>query len=161
HEQEKADFVWRPLQVLQASCKERVPVEDLYRRYSEIGIHYGPAFQVLRELWIGAEGVALGRIELPFPSNDFQLHPILLDAAFHTLAAAIPAPVKGTTFLPISIDSLHLYQVPFQEVWSHVQFYRPGTGSIIEVDVQVMDASGQPVATINKLKLKEIQAHML
>src|SRR5262249_54750398 len=150
------DFIWTPLQVLQASCKESVPVDQVYKRYSEIGIHYGPAFQAIRELWTGAEG-ALSRIELSVPSSDFQLHPVLLDAAFHTLAAAIPTATEGSTFLPISIDSLHLYQMPFQEVWSYVQLNRTGSGSIIEVDVQVMDASGQPLAAIKKLKLKEVQ----
>lgn len=154
--QEETGFAITPLDELQVKCNQQVSVEQLYQRYTEIGIQYGRSFQAIRELWTGAD-CALSRIEFSGATNNFQLHPVLLDAAFHTLAAAVPPLAKQNAFMPVSIDALHFYQLPSKEVWSFVQFYKSLRNSIIEVDVQVMDAAGRLVAVVKKLKLKEVQ----
>jgi acyl transferase domain-containing protein/acyl-CoA synthetase (AMP-forming)/AMP-acid ligase II/acyl carrier protein/NAD(P)-dependent dehydrogenase (short-subunit alcohol dehydrogenase family) len=160
-QKESASAEAPPLETLKLKFREKRSVEQFYQRYSEIGINYGPGFQAIRELWAGEES-ALSKIALPEALADgFQLHPVLLDAAFHTLAAAIPASPNGNAYLPVSIERFHFYRVPRKEVWSYVQYQQRGVGSTIEVDVRVMDASGRPVADIKKLELIEIQQHTL
>jgi acyl transferase domain-containing protein/acyl carrier protein len=66
-----------------------VPLEDLYRRLSEVGLEYGPAFQGLKAVWrLGTDLFA--EVELPEAQRadaaSFAVHPALLDAALHATA---------------------------------------------------------------------------
>ncbi|TYK52463.1 type I polyketide synthase [Actinomadura decatromicini] len=64
-----------------------VDVDGLYARLAERGYEYGPAFQGLRAAWrLGGELHA--EVRVPDAAQDgFALHPVLLDAALHLLAA--------------------------------------------------------------------------
>lgn len=70
---------------------EAVGVEDLYLRLAERGFDYGPVFQGVRAGWRRGEEI-FAEVSLPAEQLEqagrFNLHPALLDAAFHVLLAA-------------------------------------------------------------------------
>ncbi|NEE12926.1 hypothetical protein G3M58_41540, partial [Streptomyces sp. SID7499] len=89
---------------------------------------YGPAFQAIEEVWIGA-GEVLARIRPPRAIGDdaagHHLHPVLLDACFQTLLTPLipqtpgePAPGTGIR-LPLSLDEVSLEPVGDQPFWAH------------------------------------------
>nr|WP_275527296.1 type I polyketide synthase [Herbidospora mongoliensis] len=66
---------------------EPVDIDDAYERLAALGYAYGPAFQGLRALWQQGDDLH-AELELPTDSDEFPLHPALLDAALHPLALA-------------------------------------------------------------------------
>ncbi|CAM5658467.1 Phenolphthiocerol synthesis polyketide synthase type I Pks15/1 OS=Streptomyces lavendulae subsp. lavendulae OX=58340 GN=SLAV_08280 PE=4 SV=1 [Streptomyces lavendulae subsp. lavendulae] len=65
-----------------------LPVDDLYPRLAEAGLHYGPAFQGVRAAWTSGDAV-YAEIEASDEQRGdtalFGLHPALLDAALHSI----------------------------------------------------------------------------
>lgn len=87
---------------------QETSVEELYLRFAERGLPYGPAFRGIRRVWI-AERQALAEIRLPDgaePGRRYRCHPVLLDACFQTLAAAALDPESEETMLPVALESL-------------------------------------------------------
>ena len=77
-------------------------VGDLYQRFNAMGLHYGTAFQSIKEAFV-QPGTALVRIknELINPKG-YYFHPSLLDGVFQAVALA----VKSNTMQPISLHPL-------------------------------------------------------
>lgn len=55
----------------------------------------------------------------------YQIHPVLLDACFQVIFAALP---EGKTYLPVGFESLRVYNPPGKNVWSYVKL-RPNNNS--------------------------------
>jgi acyl transferase domain-containing protein/NADPH:quinone reductase-like Zn-dependent oxidoreductase/NADP-dependent 3-hydroxy acid dehydrogenase YdfG/acyl carrier protein len=72
---------------------EELDIGAAYDRLADLGLEYGSGFQCLRAAWRIGEDVfaeiALGEDQQPL-AEDFRLHPALLDAALHTIAAGSP-----------------------------------------------------------------------
>ncbi|MFE2111418.1 type I polyketide synthase, partial [Kitasatospora sp. NPDC059463] len=68
-----------------------VATDGAYERLGAAGFDYGPVFQGLRAAWRRGEEI-FAEVELPMEADAqtdrFALHPALLDAALHALAAA-------------------------------------------------------------------------
>ncbi|MFJ6573276.1 amino acid adenylation domain-containing protein [Streptomyces sp. NPDC091292] len=101
--------------------------EECYAGLAALGYQYGPAFQAIEEVWIGA-GEVLARIRPPAAIGDeaarHHIHPVLLDACFQTLLAPqIPdreTPSRGTGIrLPLSLDEVCLAPVGDRTLWVH------------------------------------------
>ncbi len=68
-------------------------------------IHYGPAFQGVKRIWVGTDEV-LGRVRLPDAVGDasaYSVHPALVDACFQ-LCAALIGEERTTPPCPSEID---------------------------------------------------------
>ncbi|MBO1361880.1 SDR family NAD(P)-dependent oxidoreductase [Acetobacter sacchari] len=80
-----------------------VPVEAFYERIAKLGLSYGPAFQVVRELKVG-NATAFARLALSEPEqqrvSEYFLHPALLDGAFQTLIGAGHSVSEDRVFVP-------------------------------------------------------------
>ena len=74
----------------------------LYQRFEAAGLSYGPAFRRLRALR-GGPGFAV--VDLPDSQPGFRLDPLVLDAAWQGLAAALPPDSTGA-LMPIGVDRL-------------------------------------------------------
>ena len=68
---------------MRTRCAEKISGQDYYRRLRESGIHYGPFFQSIAQLWRN-NGDVLGEVQVPegpeAEFNGFQIHPAILDA---------------------------------------------------------------------------------
>ncbi|MGW0665908.1 non-ribosomal peptide synthetase/type I polyketide synthase [Streptomyces sp. NPDC002746] len=108
-------------------CPRRLDNQECYSALAALGYQYGPAFQSIEEVWIGADEV-LARITPPAAigggAADHHIHPVLLDACFQALltpqllTGETPAPGTGIR-LPLSLDEMSVSPVGDRTLWVH------------------------------------------
>ncbi|WP_394839097.1 SDR family NAD(P)-dependent oxidoreductase [Pendulispora rubella] len=136
-----------------------VAIEGMYERLAEAGLGYGPDFQGLRALYtreqeIFAE-VSLSEATVEQASL-FALHPALLDAAFHAIAAniseasqlALPFSWSGVTLRAVHATSLRVRVVP-------------SSGSPNAFSLDLADAAGAAVARVEAFSTRPFSAELL
>nr|BAO66542.1 type I polyketide synthase [Streptomyces sp. MJ635-86F5] len=130
---------------------EVVDLDGLYGELAAVGLAYGPVFRGLRAAWRRGDEV-FAEVALPDEvageAGRYGLHPALLDAALHT--GAFTAVAGERAALPFS--------------WSDVELYASGASAVRvrmrpvgerAVAVDLADGSGQPVASVAALTVRE------
>ncbi|MEW2258477.1 SDR family NAD(P)-dependent oxidoreductase [Streptomyces sp. NPDC047869] len=112
--------------------------DAFYRLLADQGLPYGPFFRRVREVWTIDEEV-LGRIGAVDGDADHALHPGVLDAALHTVAALMARhhPGRSTPMLPFAADRVDVLGHVPATGWSYVR--RTGTD---RYDVLLCDDAG-------------------
>lgn len=149
---------------VRARCPEEVRPDDLYRSLADRGLDYGPAMRAITEVWRG-DGEAVGHVSLPESlrqnAGRYRIHPVLLDSALQTLAAA-PGLASGgepdSTFMPVSCHRIRLLHEPGVSLWSHVVL-RSGSATTgeIEADVSLLDESGRLIGDLTGFRLARVR----
>ncbi|MFE3329901.1 type I polyketide synthase, partial [Streptomyces sp. NPDC059176] len=141
---EAFDFaVWPPVGA------EPVDIDDLYDRLESAGFDYGSAFRGVRAVWQGADGV-YAEAELPesAATEDFALHPALLDAALHPLGLGL-------------LDDVATEAVLF--AWRGASLQATGANALRirlarrgpdEVSLQAADGTGKPVIAVESMLMR-------
>ncbi|HWM07667.1 MAG TPA: SDR family NAD(P)-dependent oxidoreductase, partial [Actinophytocola sp.] len=128
---------------------EEIPLNGLYPDLAAAGLDYGPAFRGLRAVRrCGADVYA--EVTLPEAVPGFGVHPALLDAVLHAIAAGRLIPDAGRP------------QVPF--AWHGVTMHATGATSVNArlspvdggVALAVTDRLGAPVLTVDRLVLRPL-----
>ncbi|WP_254893710.1 type I polyketide synthase [Nocardia donostiensis] len=144
---------------------EPVDTDGLYDTLADAGYDYGPVFRGLRS--VRRRGAQLFvEVELPEPdstSTGFDVHPALLDAVLHALAAggaAAPEPMMpfawravrsyatGPTVVRARLTPIGDEAVPTDDV--------PGGGAYGAVSIEVADGAGRPVLSVGELCLRPV-----
>ncbi|MGK5091093.1 SDR family NAD(P)-dependent oxidoreductase [Deltaproteobacteria bacterium TL4] len=139
---------------------------NLYPRLYEIGLHYGPLFQSMKSVQIG-QGCGLGLVELPVElqadSQEYLLHPVLLDVSWHVTGAVMMTETPGVSYLPSGLKRVHLYQQPENKVWSYVRLVRSEdeTSEQISFDTWIFLEDGTLASYIEGFTLQEVQLELL
>ncbi|WP_344134064.1 type I polyketide synthase, partial [Saccharopolyspora halophila] len=135
---------------------ESVDVTDCYQRFAEVGFDYGPVFRGLRAVWRRGDDL-YAEVELPSEAaaEDFGLHPALLDAGMHASGFG-------------DVGSLSRGGLPFS--WQGVSLHAAGA-SVVRMRLapgpdgttvlSVADATGSPVATVDRLVTRQLPAEQL
>ncbi|AKT40701.1 type I polyketide synthase [Chondromyces crocatus] len=146
------------LAALQAQCPGALEVAQHYEALREQGLQYGPTFQRIQQLWQG-DREALARLQ-PVEGNELHaVHPALLDAAFQTLSAAMPAARHRGPVMPVGLQQFRLFQRPGAEVWCHVRLRDlPADARAVEGDVLLLDGDGQVIAEALGLRVQLLEA---
>ena len=127
---------------------EAVDLDGMYDELASTGLAYGPAFRGLRAAWrLGGEIYA--EIALAEPGDDFGLHPALFDAALHAVGLARTA---ERLELPYAFSGVELFASGASAARVRV---RPA-GTAVALDLA--DSSGQPLASVGALTLREVPA---
>ncbi|MEU1818962.1 type I polyketide synthase [Streptomyces roseifaciens] len=136
---------------------EAVDLTAFYADMAAAGLEYGPVFQGLRSVWRSGDGV-LAEVALPegTEAGTFALHPALLDAALHALAAGGLVSLDDGPVLPFAWSGVALHAAGAAMV--RVKLSRTGTGS---VTLAVVDGAGDPVASVESLSLRAVSAEQL
>jgi len=145
------------LEAIRARCGSAVDINTLYRDLAAAGLSYGPAFRGLRAL-AGGNDEAIGKIRLPDTADalGFRVHPALLDAALHVIAATVP--VGGREALvPFEIGSFAVFKSNEREALVHARRLNGG-GKTPLVNVTVLDADGTVIAVMWSLALRSADA---
>lgn len=160
-----ADSAIHDIAKIQHDCAERISGDQLYAGLATRGLDYGPTLRGVEHVW-RRDGEALGRVSLPewlrHETDLYQIHPALLDACFHVLAAAAPSmneqPAAPASYVPVGCRRAMVYREPAHTVWSHVvlQSDADTAASEIEGSVEVLDDSGNLVAEFTGLRLARI-----
>ncbi|TCO60800.1 type I polyketide synthase [Actinocrispum wychmicini] len=130
---------------------EPVELVDVYERFAEIGLAYGPLFQGLRSVWRHGDDL-LAEVSLPDGTDvdGFGIHPALLDAALHPLAlAAITDGVR----VPFAFTGLTLHATGAASV--RVRLSPNGTDAF---SLTVTDPAGAPVAEVATVAFRPLLA---
>nr|WP_276207300.1 SDR family NAD(P)-dependent oxidoreductase [Streptomyces antioxidans] len=138
-------------------------LDAFYERFSGRGFDYGPAFRGLEAVWRRGEEV-FAQVRLPRErvgeAERFGVHPALLDAAVHAMALIASDEDEG--------GDEEAARIPF--AWSGVRLHASGA-SVVRVRLtragsdavalEVADADGQPVVSIESLALRPVSAEQL
>ncbi|MFI0411702.1 SDR family NAD(P)-dependent oxidoreductase [Actinomadura sp. 3N508] len=134
-------------------ASEKVDVASLYERLADQGYGYGPSFQNLRELH--RDGSVLhARVQVGADTalTGYGIHPALLDAALHALAANTADDNdddNSAPSLPFSWSGVRLHATSADTLHVRLTQTRPDT-----VTLHATDPTGQPVITIDELTLR-------
>ncbi|WP_174552464.1 polyketide synthase dehydratase domain-containing protein, partial [Microtetraspora niveoalba] len=133
-----------------------VPLEGFYDALEEGGYGYGPVFQGLRAAWRDGERV-FAEVALPeeavAEAGGFGVHPALLDAALHV--NGLKAADGQGTRLPFAWTGVRLHAAGASML--RVALTPVGDG----VEIQTADATGAPVASVQSLVMREVDAGQL
>ncbi|MEW9522037.1 type I polyketide synthase [Streptomyces tubercidicus] len=134
-----------------------VTLEGLYEGLSAAGFGYGPAFRGLREAWSRGDELFVS-VELPESAvpeaAGFGLHPALLDSTLHALGLVDSGQVgDGRGRLPFSWSGATLHAAGASVLRARLSVNGPDS-----VALELADALGGPVATIDSLVLRPVSA---
>ncbi|MBW4464882.1 MAG: aminotransferase class I/II-fold pyridoxal phosphate-dependent enzyme [Pegethrix bostrychoides GSE-TBD4-15B] len=147
------------LEQLQRSLKpSHLSIEAYYQQLGAEGLNYGERFQALRQIWQG-DGKALGLIQQPESaarysagySAGYCLHPVVLDASLHLLAAA----GLGESALPVGCDSLRVYAAAESQIWGLVEL-QPNAGALRQAHISLFRPDGTLIAEVQRLALQPV-----
>lgn len=154
------------VEALRAQCPETVSRDAIYAGYRQRGIDYGPAFQAIQAV-SRRQGEALGTIRLPdallADADRYLLHPVLLDASFQVLAAAVDQGEKEGTFVPVKIERVRVFRRPSPEVVcrSRVRTAADSARGAITADIELFTPDGDLIAAVEGLGLRRISRAMI
>jgi acyl transferase domain-containing protein/NAD(P)-dependent dehydrogenase (short-subunit alcohol dehydrogenase family)/acyl carrier protein len=135
-----------------------IDIQDLYSQWTDRGIGYGPMFQALRTAWRSDEAV-IAEVSLDEDSagaaKNFEIHPALLDAAFHAMGDRLPDTEPGQTWLPFS--------------WKGVQIHRRGMAALRVrlsptsdgVRLLATNEFGELVVSVDSVVVRQVSAAQL
>uniref|UniRef100_UPI0016771904 type I polyketide synthase n=1 Tax=Streptomyces pilosus TaxID=28893 RepID=UPI0016771904 len=147
---------WPPAQA------DPLPMGDAYHHLAAHGLQYGAAFQGLRTAWRRGDEL-FAEVVLPDhvaeQAEEFGLHPALLDAALHPLALAAgdrgEKDADGGPQLPFAWGGVTLHATGAAAVRVRLRLTGPST-----VSLEIADAEGAPVATVESLAVRPVASGM-
>jgi len=148
---------WELPRHVQERCEVMIDAASHYARMEARQIHYGPAFQGLEQIWLGA-GEALGRVRLPDQAGDaalYQMHPALLDACFQIAATLFGGDTPDVTFVPVEIEQFRLHQRLPRSAWVRASLSKRETepGNFPAVDLVIVTDDGRALAEVKGLRV--------
>ncbi|MFK0071509.1 type I polyketide synthase, partial [Streptomyces sp. NPDC091046] len=143
---------------------EALDTDGFYETMAGRGYEYGPAFQGLRRVWRRADEV-FAEVALPEEAagaaGEFGLHPALLDAGLQSGLLTHFAPAgdgdRGNR-LPFSWRGVTLHAVGATTLRVRMA---PVAGDPTTVTLDVADATGAPVATVDVIATREVSEEQL
>ncbi|MEV5162917.1 SDR family NAD(P)-dependent oxidoreductase, partial [Streptomyces sp. NPDC053728] len=151
------------LQIWPPRDATEIDTEGLYERLAVQGFGYGPAFQGLQRVWRRGEEVFAEVAVADLDVAGFGVHPALLDSALHSLAVGGllgsdgpegPASAERRGWLPFSWNGVLLRATGSTTLRMRIA----STGRDSTMSLVLADASGQLVAHIEALTLREVTA---
>ncbi len=152
------------LEALRSEYDQALPVEQHYADLAQHQLEYGPAFRAVEQLW-RRDGTALAYIRLPKTLvgnyHAYQIHPVLLDACFQVLSAAVPqsaAEQESGAYVPVGLECVELYQRPMTTLWAQVRLELQEDDHSLRGEVWLLDEQGNVVLRALGLQLQSLEA---
>ena len=138
---------------------------EFYTALRRTGAHHGQAFAALIRIVRMPSGASETEIVLPdeaAPHRGYRIHPVMLDAALQTLAAAMPVDSQTdsaeVTYLPVSLETIRLFGEVGRRARCRAELVSiNGDGGGALGRVTLMDQAGTPIAEITGIYLQRIQ----
>lgn len=137
--------------------RSHVSVDTHYEKLAHTGITFGPHFQAIKDLRVGEDGVkARIKLQPDLSTDDYLLHPVMIDACFQMLAAAFPEQEdEGDVYLPVQIDGMAFFDKSVSEGMGWLRV-READSEQIQVDLGLDDMAGNRVFVIKGLTVKSV-----
>jgi NADPH:quinone reductase-like Zn-dependent oxidoreductase/SAM-dependent methyltransferase/aryl carrier-like protein len=153
-------------EVIKRNLPDQYSGEDLYKFVWNMGFHFGPSFRGIERIW-RKDWEALGEIRLPEhlenESQDYCIHPALLDCCFQVGNSAFPLEYVKTNknifkamFLPVHVEQIRYYATPGHRVWSHVRLTKIGPKTT-EFDLHLYGEDGRLLMALENLRCQAVQ----
>jgi phthiocerol/phenolphthiocerol synthesis type-I polyketide synthase D len=138
---------------------------DLYAALRRTGTHHGQAFAALTRIVRMPSGRSETEIALPeeaAPHRDYRLHPVMLDAALQSLAAAMPAEslsdAAEATYLPVSFETIRVLGDVGRRARCRAEMVSlDGDGAGKLGSIILTDEAGTPTAEITGVYLRRVE----
>ncbi|MFE3599909.1 SDR family NAD(P)-dependent oxidoreductase [Streptomyces sp. NPDC059142] len=135
-----------PVDDIARRCTGHRSGKDLYTRFATAGLHYGPAYQVVDEVWVG-DGEALGRLTVAERSTWSSVVDVAaLDGAVQ-VASVLAG--EGELLLPFAAARVVVRPADGAPTWAHVSRTPEG------ITVRLAGADGWEHARIEGLVARE------
>ena len=136
-------------------CRERcVEKKEIYRKFQELGLDYGPTFQCIENLHL-SNNELIAEIHLPSEAKNgnFFLHPSLIDSAFHASVGFLFLENENAykLALPFAIERVEIFHPLPSSIYSHVTLDR----SKKQYDISLIDPEGTLLVRLCGAQMKE------
>jgi acyl transferase domain-containing protein/NAD(P)-dependent dehydrogenase (short-subunit alcohol dehydrogenase family)/aryl carrier-like protein len=142
------------LPTIEALCPDSIDPTQFYNAMQNLGLDYGPAFQVIRSIRTSDSSV-LTKLAADGDLRGYRIPPPLLDGALHSLAVKLLNDSQGDLFLPVGVDSMVSFEAIPSEVWCHATWTR-SDGPVRFADLTVFNDDGKVLLSLEGLKLQRI-----
>ncbi|MGY4951330.1 SDR family NAD(P)-dependent oxidoreductase [Streptomyces nigrescens] len=136
-----------------------VDVDGIYEQLAAAGVDYGPVFQGLREVWRQGDDL-YAEVTLPQDQRDeaerFGLHPALLDSVLHALSWTPLAEQDGGPWMPFTWNGVSLFATGATTLRARLTTAPTGA-----VTLDIADGLGDPIASVDALRLRAVTATAL
>ena len=126
------------------------------------GLHYGPAFQLVDQAWVGgAESLCRLRADVE-DQNRYVVHPAILDAGFQSMG--LVRPVNGgfhaeDTYLPVAIERVRIYETIPERSELFTQAILVGSDpekGAYRLNIRLLDESGAVLLDVSELEMQRV-----
>ncbi|HYI08885.1 MAG TPA: SDR family NAD(P)-dependent oxidoreductase, partial [Thermoanaerobaculia bacterium] len=150
-------------QALKTQCSGPEPGTAYYDRFRAFGLHYGPAFQTIQEVYINHD-FALAKLkladELEGEFGQYILHPSMIDGALQTIAGLVAAGSSPrTAYLPFALDEIEILgSVPqtcyayAERADAHVQNH----AGVTKFNIHLLNESGEVLVKFKNLYVRPL-----
>lgn len=142
------------LEKLRDGFSQQLSAHDFYAALADLGLQYGPAFQVIRSLAMSPSSI-LTRLTVEGDLRGYRIPPPLLDGALHSLAAKLITDNDSDLFLPVGLERLVSFDSLPPEIWCHARWGRDA-GDVRFADLEIYNDAGDVLLTISGLRLKKL-----
>ncbi|SAL32890.1 polyketide synthase [Caballeronia udeis] len=147
---------------LKAKCSKTLQGAVCYQQLEQFGFRYGPSFQTIDELHLGA-GFALSKLRvadaLVADFEQYHLHPTLIDGALQTVLGVAGEGRPDVPHLPFALGRVEIFRPLSPSCYAYVE-PTPGTeahpSGIRQFDIRLMNESGEVLVKLNKLYVRAL-----
>ncbi|MEM9492282.1 MAG: polyketide synthase dehydratase domain-containing protein, partial [Myxococcota bacterium] len=149
------------LEHVQDQCRGEIPVAEVWQSLSERGLELGADFRWAKRLYQG-DNQAIALLQRPSGTlaSDAVIHPVLLDACFRVMAAALPSGDQPRVYVPFAIDRIEVRGQCPDTVWCHASWQSPRDGGDDEIwngSLTIFDTAGKPVVRVQGFRGKRLR----
>lgn len=159
----------RDIAALSAAHPVSIDRDDLRKTFEEAGIQHGPAFSGLAAVHLGdgphRDGATLfAEVALPgslrAQQAPYEVHPAVLDACFQSamIHPGLPRAADGALPRPVGVRRLRRYH-PTRAVRYCLSTLTAVAEQGCEIDLELLDATGTVLLTVEGLRLDTGSAH--
>ncbi|MDP9360611.1 MAG: amino acid adenylation domain-containing protein [Acidobacteriota bacterium] len=147
------------LDSLRAHAGEELRVEDHYAMAAARGVHFGPRFRGIEQMW-RCENGGLLRVRRPAlvaaERDGYVIHPAVFDACLQGISVALPPSNGDSADVPVGVERMSIKGRAGDVVWSQIQT-RTGAPNNLLCDVRLFSEDGTSVAFVEGLSIRRVR----
>ena len=156
-----------PLQALKAQCARPEDGAACYDKFREYGLHYGPSFQTIEELYVN-RSFALSKLKiaehLKGDFGQYILHPSLIDGALQTAAGLVGSLAPRTPYLPFALDEIDIIRPLPQTCYAYAECsdaHTQNRAGVTKFNIRLLSESGEVLIKFKNLYLRPLARPLL